>query len=101
MTIVEKYYVQIYQHTLSPGEEETWVDVGSLDIHPDLLHRLVEFGIVEIHRGHVSARQAARLHKLLRLRSSLGVNLTGAAIILDLLERIDLLQDEIERLKRK
>ncbi|MDD2443264.1 MAG: chaperone modulator CbpM [Desulfotomaculaceae bacterium] len=94
-----KYYLQIYQHTLATGDDEAWVDLESLGIHPDLAQRLAEFGIVEIFRGHVRANQAERLLKLLRLRSNLGVNLHGAAIILDLLDRIEALQDEIERLR--
>ncbi len=35
----------------------------------------------------------------MRLRRTLGVNLPGAAIILDLLERIEMLQDEVNKLK--
>lgn len=101
MTAVTKYYLQIYQHTLAMGDDDAWIDLDSMGIHPELAERLAEFGIVEIFQGHVRASQAVRLLKLLRLRSNLGVNLHGAAIILDLLDRIEALQDEIERLKRR
>ncbi|MFZ5639309.1 MAG: chaperone modulator CbpM [Bacillota bacterium] len=97
---MEKFYLQIYRHTLSPGEEETWVDIKTLEIHPEVAGRLAELGIVEISRGQVPARQVSRLRKLMRLRRNLGVNLAGAAIILDLLERVELLEDEVERLKK-
>lgn len=98
---MDKFYIQIYRHTLLPGDEEAWVETGSLGLHPDLLHQLAELGIVEVRRGHIPARQAVRLQKLFRLRRNLGVNLAGAAIILDLLERVEKLQDEIERLQRR
>ncbi len=55
------------------------------------LHRLVRAGILEADAGAdgFSARAAERLDHMLRLHEDVGVNLTGAAIILDLLERLD------------
>jgi MerR family transcriptional regulator/heat shock protein HspR len=97
----KKYYIQIYRHTLPIAGESEWVDLNSLEIHPDFARMLEEWGIVEIRGSHVHVRQVARLQKLLRLRRKLGVNLPGAAIIVDLLERIETLQDEIDRLKRR
>lgn len=97
---MEKYYLQIYHHILSAGEEDIWVDLNSLEIHPEMAQLLAEFGILEINEGYVKLKHAARLSKLKRLRGSLGVNLSGAAIILDLLEKIEELQEEIDRLRR-
>ena len=102
MKVLEKkYYIQIYRHTLPTAEDSEWVDLESLEIHPDIVQQLVEWGIVEIRGSHVHFRQAVRLQKLMRLRRKLGVNLPGAAIIVDLLERIETLQDEIDRLKKR
>lgn len=102
MKVLEKkYYIQIYRHTLPTAEDSEWVDLESLGIHPDIVQQLVEWGIVEIQGGYVHFRQAVRLQKLMRLRRKLGVNLPGAAIIVDLLERIEKLQDEIDRLKKR
>lgn len=100
---MKKFYLQMYRHTLSlsTGEEEAWVDIDSLGIHPDMAQLLAELGIVEIYLGRVPARQAERLRKFLRLRRNLGVNMPGAAIILELLDRIENLQDQIEQLKRR
>ena len=56
------------------------------------LARLVRVGLVEPASPGESvftAAMAARLRRMLRLRSDLGVNLVGAAIILDLVERLD------------
>ena len=97
----KKYYIQIYRHTLPTAEDSERVELESLEIHPDIVQQLVEWGIVEIRGSHVHFRQAVRLQKLMRLRRKLGVNLPGAAIIVDLLERIETLQDEIDRLKKR
>jgi DNA-binding transcriptional MerR regulator len=56
------------------------------------LARLVRAGLVEPAApgaATFTAATAARLRRMLRLRSDLGVNLVGAAIILDLVERLD------------
>lgn len=98
---MKKFYLQIYRHTLITAEEDAWVDAESLGLHPDTALGLAELGILDIRMGKVRASQAQRVQKLQRLRSGLGVNLPGAAIILDLLERLENLQDEIERLKRR
>ena len=97
---MKKYYLQVYHHALSIGPEGEWVDISSLEIHPEIAERLAELGIVEIQDNHIQAYQATRVQKLMRLRHSLGVNLHAAAIIMDLLERIEILQDEIERLRK-
>lgn len=95
-----KYYLQVYHHTLSTGTEGEWVDIGKLEIHPEIAERLSELGIVDIRENHILASQAARVQKLMRLRGSLGVSMHATAIIMDLLERIEELQDEIERFNR-
>lgn len=98
---MKKFYLQIYRHTPSADGEDTWVDVVSLGIHPDMAQLLADLGIVENRLGCVPANQVRRLQKIVRLRRSLGVNLPGAVIIQELLERIEKMQDEIDRLKRR
>jgi DNA-binding transcriptional MerR regulator len=56
------------------------------------LARLVRAGLVDPvapGSGVFTAATAARVRRMLRLRADLGVNLMGAAIILDLVERLD------------
>jgi hypothetical protein len=56
------------------------------------LDRLVRAGLVEEiapGSGRFTAAAAARLRRMLRLRADLGVNLVGAAIIVDLVERLE------------
>ncbi|TYO94728.1 chaperone modulator CbpM [Desulfallas thermosapovorans] len=97
---MRQFYLQLYRHTLSDDNEDAWVELSGLGLHPDMIQQLAEFGIVEVRQGRVPVRHARRLHRLVRLRQNLGVNLPGAAVILDLLERIEHLEDEIEKLKR-
>ncbi len=65
---------------------------------------LVRLGLVEpVAPGAdvFAAAEVARLRRMLRLRRDLGVNLLGAAILVDLLERLDGLEAELARLQNR
>jgi hypothetical protein len=69
-------------------------------IAPGRLARLVRLGLVE--PAAPGARRftgatAARLRRMLRLHGDLGVGLIGAAIIVDLLERLERVEAELMR----
>jgi len=96
---VRQFYLQIYRHTLPASDEGAWVELSSLGVHPDMIRQLAEFGVIEVRHGRIPVQQAPRLHRIMRLRQTLGVNFFGAVIIMDLLERIEQLEDEIEQLK--
>jgi DNA-binding transcriptional MerR regulator len=72
-------------------------------VTPALLARLVRLGLVEPAPGadDFTAEAAARLRRMRRLRSDLGVSLVGAAIIVDLVERLDRLEAELARARRE
>ena len=62
------------------------------------LTRLVRLGLVEREAtGWFTVATAARLRRMLRLHRDLGVTLVGAAIVVDLLERIDRLERDLTR----
>ena len=64
--------------------------------------RLVRLGLVEPvapEAGTFDAGCAARVRRMLRLHGQLGVNLTGAAIVVDLLERLERLETELAQLR--
>ncbi len=88
--------IKIYYH--SHHEQMPLADLG---IHPGLLAILEELGILESGTETIDSREARRLYRMMRLKEMLGVNLAGAAIIMDLLERIEELEDELERLQRE
>jgi hypothetical protein len=72
------------------------------DISPARLARLVRLGLVEPTApgtGRFTVATAAWLRRMLRLNADLGLNFTGAAIIVDLLERLESLEAELTRLR--
>ncbi|HZK25056.1 MAG TPA: chaperone modulator CbpM [Oscillospiraceae bacterium] len=92
-----KYRIQVYQKNTI--ESDAWFSIHALDYHPELLERLTLLGIITVKDEMIHSSDLARLRKLFRLRSCLGVNVTGAAIILDLLARVEELQEEIRHLR--
>jgi DNA-binding transcriptional MerR regulator len=75
-------------------------------LHPVLVERFVEFGLVEpVERTGAEIRlDAASLPRLVaisRLRTDLGVNLHGVAVILDLVDRLAALQRELTWLRER
>jgi DNA-binding transcriptional MerR regulator len=75
-------------------------------LHPGLVEQLIEYGLLEPEAGVGSralfpASAVARLRLIVRLRTDLGVNLAGIAVILDLRDRLLRLQEEMERLQER
>ena len=75
-------------------------------VHPALIEHFVEYGLLEpsTRRGtqlFFDPACIARLRTIERLRRDLGANLAGIAVILDLLERLTLLQREVEQWRRR
>jgi chaperone modulatory protein CbpM len=67
------------------------------------LAQLVNLGLIEPSEpgaGDFTSVTVVRLRRMLRLRRELHVNLIGATIILDLLERLDRLESELARERR-
>ncbi|WP_061214112.1 chaperone modulator CbpM [Syntrophomonas wolfei] len=88
--------VKVYYHS-----KEEKIPLSWLNLHPDLLKIMEEMGIIELAGDSIKADGLQKIYKMMRLKNLLGVNFNGAAIIVDLLERIEELEDEIEELKRK
>jgi chaperone modulatory protein CbpM len=75
-------------------------------VHPALVQRYVELDLI-----HPSERRGAdlffapdevmRLNAVNRLRRSLGINLPGIGMVLDLVDQISALRRENDRLRRK
>lgn len=81
--------------------EENWLPISRLSIHPGLLDILEELGVIEVVNEQVEQNDLQRINKIMRLRDSLGINLNGAILICDLMERITELEDEVRQLKEK
>jgi hypothetical protein len=75
------------------------------------VERLVTLGVIEAHPGSApsatstqvlpgfSPEVTLRVARVVRLERDLGVNFEGAAVILDLLDRIERLEDELRSLR--
>lgn len=76
-----------------------------LEVHPQTLRLYERLGLVRPQRrGNIrlfSDADIARLEQILRLRDDLGVNLAGIEVILNLLDRLEELQQELERVRAR
>lgn len=73
---------------------------------PSLVVRLAQQGLIEAFDSEegeplLPRRVIMQLRRMQRLRRDLGVNFTGAAIILDLSNRIEQLNRELEQIRRR
>jgi DNA-binding transcriptional MerR regulator len=89
-----------------PARTEVRLSADELAAAAGIAHttlvRLVRLGLLDpLDPGgrEFEADAAARLRRMLRLRRDLGVNFTGAAVIVDLLERCERLESELARLR--
>lgn len=71
-------------------------------VEVDLVERLVELGVIHPHPHERTFEREVtlRVAKLMRLHRDLGVNLEGAAVIIELLDRIDDLEHRLRHLER-
>jgi chaperone modulatory protein CbpM len=94
--LVEASIVKVPQHAEAYMSPEQLA--AACGLSPVRLHRLVRLGVIEpdaTEAQRFSVAAAVRLRKILRLRTDLGVNLAGAEIIVDLLARLDRLENEL------
>jgi hypothetical protein len=71
---------------------------GRCGVTVELVEELVRHGVVDVEAGpvrQVRAEVTLRIRTVARLQEDLGVNAAGAAVILELLERIEQLEDQL------
>jgi chaperone modulatory protein CbpM len=90
-------------------DETAQVDLKELcaicGVHADYLVEMVEEGIIRAEGDtptiwRFSAVSIMRSRKAIRLRRDLGINLSGLAVTLDLLDQVDRLESELKSLRR-
>ena len=90
-----------------PGGDEPCyvisVAAKMLRVHPQTLRRYEDIGLVKPARvsgkRFYSPNDVERLQKISRLTEDLGVNLAGVEIILDLVDRLESIQDEMDQMR--
>lgn len=80
-------------------DSEEKLPLCSLGLDPRVIDLFVRNGIIEVEEEAIHAGELLRIKKILRLKRFFGVNLSGAAIIVDLLERLENMQREIDQLR--
>ncbi len=76
-------------------------------LHPELIERLVGIGLIDYVEGDVEgevlfhADVIPLLRRILRLRNHLGVNYAGIGVILELMARIESLENHIRELESR
>lgn len=85
-------------HSHSEAEEKLPLEHSGL--HPALAKRLAEQGVIEIDGGLIAPAHLKRAFRVLRLLNSLELNLTGASLVVELLEKMEEMQEELNRLRR-
>jgi hypothetical protein len=71
-------------------------------LHPDLVVRLARLGLLDATRGSngelfFAAPQVHRAARIQRLRAGLTVNYAALGLVMDLLDRIDVLEAAVRR----
>jgi MerR family transcriptional regulator, heat shock protein HspR len=76
-------------------------------LHPELIARLADLGLIDYVEGEVEgevlfdADVIPLLRRILRLRNHLGVNYAGIGVILELMARIESLENHIRELESR
>jgi chaperone modulatory protein CbpM len=71
-------------------------------VEVEFVERLVELGVISTHPGGervFACEVTLRVGKFVRLQRDLGVNAEGAALIVELLDRIDMLEQRLRHLE--
>lgn len=91
----------------NPGRDEPCyvisVAAKLVELHPQTLRRYEGIGLIKPARASgrrlYSPRDLERLRKINRLVNDLGVNLAGVEVILNMSERVEYLQREMDRME--
>lgn len=102
-----EYRYQIVLSRTSPNYgllslEETARQAG---VHPELVLRMVDLGLVEPKRQTpvfwFDPSAVKTICRAVRLRNDLGINWLGVGVVTHLLERVEELENELKKIKRE
>ncbi len=67
---------------------------------PEFIQHVIEFGVIESDNNYFNAIHLKRIRKILQLQHDFEVNLAGAALAIDLIERMAEMQSRIKWLEK-
>jgi len=94
---MKEYYLQLYRRDLEPTDQTDKAPADEMLYQPLLLERLTAIGAIEPKGGTLSWEEVERVNKILRLRNFFGVNLSGATIIVELLDKLEAMEEAARR----
>ena len=107
MSTIRYEVVRYRYHTQVPSPEILTLNEVSrlVDLHPEMVLRFVDLGLVDPEVGEpewlFQERAVPRIWKIRRLHRDLGINWAGIGVVLDLLDRIDDLEREIAWMRQQ
>jgi len=86
---MKKYYLQVFYQDLVSESQTSRVLLDDLPFQPLLLERIAALGVIEPRNRTITLKEVDKVSRILRIRQTFGVNISGAAIIVDLLDRME------------
>ena len=94
------------KNTLRIHEGDEWFVLSlqeityTCNVRPEIIIEIIDEGIVSVHKNETNEWQfdgeaLKRIRMVLRLQHDLGVNLAGAALALELLDKINYLHQQL------
>jgi len=100
----QRYYLVLHRPPSRTGLLTLMETARQARVHPDLLERMVDLALIEPEQSSpeilFAPEAVADICRALRLRNQLGINWVGIGLVMDLLERINQLERELNRLKK-
>jgi len=103
-----RYHIVHYRYESRPASKNLLnsEEVARLArLHPEMVERMVEWGLVDPERDKpellFSETAVPRIWRIMRLRRDLGINWAGIGVVLDLLDKIEELEQEIGWLRKQ
>jgi len=101
----QRYYLVLQRPPSRAGLLTLIETARQARVHPDLLERMVDLGLIEPEQRSPEIRFAPEvvgdICRAIRLRNELGINWAGVGLVMDLLDRINQLERELYRFKRQ
>jgi len=97
--IVARSKAEVEQQLREEGEKAAY-EAGVHGLHPELVRRLVKLGLVQATRDSAgrlwfTRAELVTVARIQRLRTGLSLNWAAIGLVLDLLDRIDVLERDL------